>query len=519
MVNTLLRRARKSAAQYFFMLALFSHGQLSAQTGRDVARRYRQNHEAEILADFARLLAIPNVAADSPNIRANARHIAAALTQLGVKAEIWQRPNASPIVFGVLTVPGAQRTLGLYAHYDGQPVNEKEWKATSPWQPALYSRATESGGKAIPFPRPGETVDPEARIYARGSGDDKAPIVAMLTALRAGIRPTSNIKFLFEGEEEDGSTNLRAYLEEHRAQLADIDAWLFFDGPVHASGRPQIVFGVRGIVGMEITIYGAVRPLHSGHYGNWAPNPAFMLAELLAAMKGDDGRVLIDGFYDSVAPISDEERKALAALPDYDATLKRELGLNRTENGGQSLPEALLMPSLNIRGLSAANTGAAASNVIPSTATASIDIRLVKGNDAQKMAELVEKFVAQQGYHVVREAPDLQTRLAQPKIARVTREEGYPAARAAMGDPLLQQVIAAAREVAGDSLVLLPTMGGSLPLYLFTEVLGKPVIVVPIANYDDNQHAPDENLRIANLCYGIELAAAIMTMPVARAVP
>jgi acetylornithine deacetylase/succinyl-diaminopimelate desuccinylase-like protein len=489
-----------------------------AQSGAEVARRYRQSHEAEILADFAKLLALPNVATDSANIRANARHIAAALSALGVKAELWQRPGAPPIVFGELRVTGAQRTLALYAHYDGQPVNAKEWKATSPWQPALYSRATESGGQRIALPKPGEAVDPEARIYARSAGDDKAPIAALLTVLRAGVAPTFNVKILLDGEEEAGSPHLRDYLEEHRAQLADVDAWLFFDGPVHASGRPQIAFGVRGITGLEITLYGAVRLLHSGLYGNWAPNPALMLARLLASMKDENGRVVIEGFYDSVAPIGAEERAALAALPDYDAALKRELGIVTADGSGKSLPEALLQPSLNIRGFTSANTGAAVANVIPSTATASVDIRLVKGNDPDKMVELVEKFIAKQGYHIVREDPDMQTRLAHAKIAKVTGEAGYPASRAPMSHPLLQQVVAAARAVAGDQLVLLPSMGGSLPLYLFADVLGKPVIVMPIANYDDNQHAPDENLRIGNLWYGIELIGAVLTMPVARAV-
>jgi acetylornithine deacetylase/succinyl-diaminopimelate desuccinylase-like protein len=143
------------------------------------------------------------------------------------------------------------------------------------------------------MPKAGERIDPEWRLYARSAGDDKAPIIALLTTLKAlreaGAKPTANLRILLDGEEEADSEHLDDYLEQHRALLSDIDTWLFFDGPVHQSRRPQVVFGVRGVVGMELTVYGATRSLHSGHYGNWSPNPAQMLASLLASMKDDDG--------------------------------------------------------------------------------------------------------------------------------------------------------------------------------------------------------------------------------------
>jgi acetylornithine deacetylase/succinyl-diaminopimelate desuccinylase-like protein len=340
----------------------------------------------------------------------------------------------------------------------------------------------------------------------------------VLEALRSeGIRPTSSIKFFFEGEEEAGSTHLGAYLDAYEDRLADIDVWLFCDGPVHQSGRPLLSFGVRGVTGLEVTVYGPARSLHSGHYGNWAPVPGQMLAELLASMKDEEGTVLIDGFYDTVEPIGDAEREALENLPPYDEELRRELGLARTEGEGQSLAERLLLPSLTVRGLSSGNVGALTRNVIPSTATAALGVRLVKGNDPEAMLDLVEAHIREQGYHIVREDPDLDTRLAHPKIARVTRESGYPAARSSMDLPIVQEVIAAARRASDGDLVLAPAMGGSLPLYLFTEGLGKPIIIVPIANHDNNQHAPDENLRIGNLWYGMDLYAELLTMPVRRA--
>jgi len=494
----------------------------SAQTGPDVARRYRQAHEASLVRDFADLLAHPNVASDTENIRRTAAYVRDQLRDVGVDSELLEVPGAPPVVYGTLTVPGATRTLGLYVHYDGQPVNPDEW-THPPFEPTLYTRAMESGGTPLPLPRDGQAVDPEWRLYGRSAGDDKAPIAAILPVLRSfresGVRPTSNLVFLLEGEEEAGSPHLDAYLETYRDRFDPVDVWLFFDGPVHQSGRPLLTYGVRGSMGMEITVYGASRNLHSGHYGNWAPDTPLVLADLLRTLKDPyTGEVLVDGWYDTDAPLGDAERAALAAMPDYDEALKRELGLTWTEGEPESLPQRLLLPSLTIRGMAAANVGALATNVIPSTATAALGIRLVKGNEPAHMKDLVEAHLRREGYHIVREDPDMETRLRYPKIVKVTGGGGYPAARSEMDDPWVRQVTAAT-EAAADrafgegSLVLSPALGGSLPLYLFSDVLAKPFVIVPVANHDDNQHAADENLRIANLWYAIDMYAALLTMP------
>ncbi len=502
---------------------LFLAPSLQAQSAADLARTYRESHEAEIVRDFAHLLSFPNNASDTANIERNATYIREMLTKAGVSAELLRLddPSIPPIVYGRLDVPGATRTLGLYVHYDGQPADPKSW-TEAPWEPTLYTRAMEAGGTKRALPEDGEAVDPEWRIYARSAGDDKAPIAALIPVLDAfrasGVTPTSNLVFFFEGEEEAGSTHLGEYFDRYRSRIDDIDVWLFFDGPAHQSGRPQLTFGVRGVTGMDVEVYGANRSLHSGHYGNWAPVPGQMLAELLASMKDETGKVLVDGFYDTVEPLGPEERAALDALPKYDEELKRELGLSRTEGEPETLAERLLLPSLTVRGLSSGNTGSLTRNVIPSTATASLGIRLVKGNDPEHMLDLVESHIRKQGYTIVRKDPDNATRLAHPRIAKVTRSSGYPAARTSMSDPFVQDVIGAAgaaadRQFGAGSLVLAPALGGSLPLYLVTDGLKKPFVNVPVANHDDNQHAADENLRIANLWYAIELYAQLLTMP------
>ena len=494
----------------FFLLV----ASVGAQTDVTLFDHYIRSQGANIVQEFVSLLEIPNVANDLPNINKNARYIMGQLDQRGVSTQLLEHPGVPPIVFGYLASKKATRTLAFYVHYDGQPVDKTRWKH-DPWTPKMYDKSLAEGGREIPFPKEGEKIDPESCVYARSAGDDKGPIIGILTAIDAmqleGVEPTSNFVFFFEGEEEAGSEHLRMYLEDHSELLEDIDLWMFCDGPIHQSRKPQLVFGVRGVTGFEVTTYGSNRSLHSGHYGNWAPVPGQSLSSLIASMKDENGNVAIEGFYDDVDPLTTDEIESMANIPQIDAQLKKELGLNDTE-GSETLYERLLYPSLTIKGINSGNVGPKARNVIPASATASIGIRLVKGNDPDKMIDLAEKHMVKQGYHIVREDPDEATRLAYPKIAKVVRGHGYPAARTSMNNLYAQQIVSRVKEVTGDELILLPTLGGSLPLYLFTDVLKKPALVVPIANHDNNQHAANENIRVENLWYGIKLMGAIMTM-------
>ena len=469
-----------------------------------------------IIKDFAHLLSMPNVASDKVNIRRNAKYISNLFKKRGFDMQLLETEDANPIIYGEYKTPGAKRTLCFYVHYDGQPVDLIQW-THGPFDPVLYDASMDAGGKPIPLPMKQTKIDPEWRLYARSAGDDKAPIMTILNAVdglqSSEIGFTSNIKLFFEGEEEAGSTNLGAHLTKHKALLDDIDIWLFCDGPMHQSRQPQLVFGVRGVTGMEITVYGATRSLHSGHYGNWAPVPGQSLAHLIATMKDENGKVLIDGFYDTVVPLSEFERFELSKIPDVDRQLNKELGLAYTEGNGRSINERLLLPSLTIKGLSSGNVGKKARNVIPNTATAAIGVRLVKGNDPEDMLDKVEAHIRSQGFHIVNDEPDMATRRKYPKIAKVDRRgSGYIASRTSMEEPNAKAIIKAVRAFVGDKLILMPALGGSLPLYLFTDLLKKPAIIVPIANHDNNQHAANENLRIANLWYGIDLMGVIMTM-------
>ena len=478
------------------------------------ARNWRQAHEPAILTEYLSLLSIPNLASDGPNIRKNAAAIVAMMEKRGVKARLLEAPGASPVVFGEIDTPGASRTVTFYAHYDGQPLDPKEW-ATPPWQPVLRDRSLDQDGKVVALSA-GVKIDPEWRIYARSASDDKAPIMAIATALdavhAARIALKSNVKFVFEGEEEAGSTNLDKILSANKDLLRS-DVWLICDGPVHQSRRQQIVFGARGVETVDVTVYGPRRELHSGHYGNWAPNPAMMLARLLASMKDDDGRVLVEHFYDGIEPLSETEKRAIAEAPkDTDAALKRELWLGRTEGGGKSLVDLLNLPSLNIRGMASARTGRQASNVIPASATATIDMRLVKGIDHKQAAARLTEHIRKQGYFIVDSNPSADTLMSHGKVAKVSSSEfGYNAARTSMDLPVSQLVIRTAESARGP-VIKLPTMGGSVPLVTIEDILKVPTITVPVANHDNNQHSFNENLRIQNLWDGIELMAAMLTM-------
>ncbi len=483
------------------------------------AREYRVANEHRILEEFVTLLSIPNVASDHVNIRRNAALIVEMMKRRGLEPRLLEARNSTvpPAVYGEWKVPGATRTIILYAHYDGQPTDPKQWSGTTPWQPTLRSAALEAGGAILSPPKSGEKIDPEWRLYARSASDDKAGVMAILTAVDAlkahGIAPTSNVKFFFEGEEEAGSAHLGEIIRGHQ-KLLEADAWLICDGPVHQSGLKQVVFGVRGDTNVDLTVYGARRPLHSGHYGNWSPNPALVLAKLLSSMKDEAGRVTIAGWYEDVEPLGETERRAIQEAPQYDNELKTQLGLARTENAGKSLLELINEPALNINGMSSGDVGALARNIIPTTASAVLDLRLVKGNDYQRQVERLIAHIRKQGFHVIDRDPTDEERLTKPLIAKVVhRDGGYNAERTRMDLPVALSVIAAVQATSSKPIVRLPTSGGSLPLSIITNNLRTVTITVPIANYDNNQHAENENIRLQNLWDGIETMAALMTMP------
>jgi acetylornithine deacetylase/succinyl-diaminopimelate desuccinylase-like protein len=475
-------------------------------------RAYREAHEKEILEEFSQLLAMPNVATNVADIEANAAFITRELTRRGFASRLLAAaPGTPPAIYGELPAGVARRTLIFYAHFDGQPVAQPEWRS-SPWKAVVRAGNRANDSRDVDW-RSAARIDPEWRIYARAASDDKLPIQAMLTALdalkAAGRRPTVNVKVFYEGEEEQGSPHLAEILGRNRDLLRG-DVFVLSDGPRHQSGRMQVFFGARGVAGLELTVYGPARPLHSGHYGNWAPNPAVMLTHLLDSLRDEDGRVLIPGFYDDVRALTPAEASALASLPDVETALREELALGRTETG-ERLANAIARPALNVRGIRYGDVGEAAANAISTEARASIDFRLVPDQTPQRLRERTEAFLRAQGWDLVSADPDAATRRAHPKVVKVLWSLDYPGYRADMNAPAARAVAASIERTNGRDLLRVPMLGGSVPMSTFADALNVPIIGVPLANYDNNQHAANENLRLQNLWDGIDIYAGLLT--------
>jgi len=506
--------------KYFFFFFSLLTGQLVSAQSTEVAAigKYTHQNASDIVNEFSTFLSFSNVAIDTAGLQKNAAFIMDMMNKRDIqKVQLLNpsTPGAPPAVYGEVNLPGAKQTLIFYAHYDGQPVNAAQWaKELEPFQPKLFSDAIDKAGINIPFPADGR-YNNEWRIYSRSASDDKAGVDAILNAYdaikKSGLMPGCNLKFFFEGEEEAGSPHLNEILEKYQSLLQS-DLWIICDGPVHQSGKKQIFFGVRGDTHLDLTVYASKRPLHSGQYGNWAPNPAMMLAKLLASMKDENGRVTIKGFYDDVIPLSPSERKALEEVPSVDEQMKNELGINFLEMQGTTLSDAINQPSLNINGMQSGNVGKLASNQIPTYATAVIDLRLVLGNDWKRQQQKVMDHIKTRGYYVMDHEPTDEERKKYGKIIKVIEGDGYNAQRTPMDLPIIKKVIAAVKATSKEQVVLQPTMGGSLPLFLFEKYLNAKTITVPIANHDNNQHAENENIRIRNLFDGIEIMASLMMM-------
>lgn len=494
--------------------ALLAPALASGQPLRPQVDAWRRQHEREILDEAFALFAIPNVASNQDDIARNIAFLTQAFGKRGVTLTTLRAASGgSPALYGELKAPGATRTVVFYAHFDGQPVAGGGWDH-DPFTPKLNRYRNSAPVEDVPLPAPGATIDPDIRIRARSASDDKGPIVAMLAALDAmkalGKPRSVNVKFFLEGEEEAGSNHLAEILRSNKDKLA-ADAWLFFDGPTHVSGAPQLVLGVRGVMGAEVTFYGANRALHSGHYGNWAPNPAVAAAHFVASLRDRDGRVLIPGFYADVPAPSESDRALARTLSTTDDSVRASLGLSHTEADNAALGERIMQPALNIRGIRAGNVGSGASNAVPTSASVSIDFRLVPDQQPARVRTLLEQHLTQQGYTIVRDANAATRSADRSRLAYVMYDSGYTAVQVKSSLASVQAVKRAMTRSYGREPYTLPILGGSLPLFHFVEQLGATVITVPTVNADNSQHAPNENVRIGNLWDGIGLIAELLT--------
>jgi acetylornithine deacetylase/succinyl-diaminopimelate desuccinylase-like protein len=477
---------------------------------RAAVERWVAAHQREVVAEFSEALSIPNVGSDRPAIRRNADFLRAMLERHGMKAELLETAG-NPLVYAEKNVPGAARTVLYYIHYDGQAIDAARWKQESPFLPVMRDGRMEDGGKLVVDFALRDRFPDEWRLYARSASDDKAPIVALCAALDAiGGKPASNVHVVLDGEEEMGSPSLAAAITRYRDKLR-ASVLLILDGPVHPVNRPTLDFGARGIVTIDLTVYGPKFALHSGHYGNWIPNPAMRLAQLLASMKDERGRATIEGFYSGVPPLTAAQRQMLKSVPDDEPALLKLFGVARPDDVSESLQEALQFPSLNIRGMRSGYVEEPRT-IIPPDATAAIDIRLVKETPSERMVELVLAHIRKQGYHITETEPDDETRARYPKLARVKVAEAQEAYRTEPDSPEAVRVTRALERMWGAPPILIRTMGGTVPIAPFIRELGLPAVTVPIVNFDNNQHSDNENLRLGNLWTGIVTLVATLEM-------
>lgn len=506
-------QATAGFALSFGTIAAFGTSPAAAMQPQDpvgIVRRHVERRSAEMVSELRDLVSIPNVASDRDNIRRNAEALVAMLDKRGATVRVIET-GGPPVVYGEIGDPGLP-TILFYFHYDGQPAGEAGWTQVSPWTPVLRSAAIENGGRVIEqWPKTGSPVPHEWRVYARSASDDKAPIVAFMAVLDAwrdaGIPLRNRIKMIFEGDEEAGSAHLARVVRDNESLLA-ADLVVMADGPIHPSNRPTADFGLRGMVTVTLTVYGPVSPLHSGHYGNWALNPAMGLAQLLASMKSPSGDVLIADWDDDVVPPGPEEREAWAKYPHDDSTRRLQLQLGAVEGSGASRMELIARPSLNVRGLTSLLTGAQARTLIPNVAVAELDLRLVSGNDPERQVAKLVRHVERQGWTVVRETPDSTTRVGSPRLVLVQASDGYPAGRTPLSNAVAKAFVAALAGAGLGEPVVSPTMGGSGPSYVFTDILRAPFVALPTVNHDNNQHAANENIRLGNLFRGAQILAA-----------
>ncbi|GAB5413552.1 MAG: M20/M25/M40 family metallo-hydrolase [Congregibacter sp.] len=459
------------------------------------------------------LLSIPNDANYPDDIAKNIDWTRDAFASRGFSVQEIETPTV-PLLLASRESLGAEKTVLIYLQVDGQPVDPSRWFQPDPFEPVLKQRNALGEWEIIPWERI-DDYDDEMRVFARSASDAKGPVAMFLAALDAvaeeGLAPNYHIKVIMDFEEELGSPQLPAAVVKNGDLLA-ADMLVIFDGPRHITNRPTLTFGARGIATLQLTTYGPIVPQHSGHFGNYAPNPALRLAQLLASMKDEDGRVLIPGFYDGISIDADTE-SILRAVPDDEAEIRDRLQLGSVDKVGSYYQEALQYPSLNIRGMQSGWINEKVRTIVPAWARAEIDIRLVLESDPLRLIELVSKHIEGQGFHVMDTEPDKKTRMAHEKVATLTYEYSYQSFRTDFDSKVGRWLRNALERTFEETPVMHRMSGGSIPISPFVTSLGVPAVTVPTVNRDNNQHSPNENLRLGNYREGIQTMIGVLTEP------
>lgn len=509
--STNINPMKTSYFSLFLFLFFIQH--TFAQLTRDEIINESNKELRSSLLTFKEYLSIPNNGSIPSDIQANMAWCRKALESRGFKTQEL-KSHTVPHLFAEGKMDPKKKTILVYMQIDGQPVDSSSWDQESPYIPALRMKEGDSW-KEINWNFLEDPIDPEWKIFARSASDSKGPTMTFLTALdilkRTGNTPAVNLKFILDFQEELSSPELADVVSQNK-QLFKADGILIMDGTRHISNLPNLTFGARGIATATIKIFGAKNDLHSGQYGNFAPNPVFSLSRLLAAMKDEQGKVLIPGFYDGIE-LTEAEIQAMKEVPENLDTIKNELGFAESEKVGNTLQEALQYPSLNVRGLQAAWVGEEVRTLIPSEAIAEIDMRLVKETPAEKQIALLKKFIVVQGYHLVDKEPTATERQKFSKLASFDYRIGSAPFRSEIDSPFGDWLKEGMNYIFDENFINTRTTGGSQPMAPFINILGVPAVSVRIPNPDNSIHAPNENIRIGNYLEGIQTCLALMSIP------
>lgn len=468
----------------------------------------------KILSEFREFLTIKNDGHFPEQINNNLVWCKEALKKRKFEVTVLSS-NGIPHLLGKRIFDSSLPTVLVYMQIDGQPVSPAEWDQTDPFEATLKIKSGDRWLKQkweAPFNK-------ESRIFARSASDSKGPTMAFLSALDIldlkRIKPAFNIKCIMDFQEEMGSPGLPDLIIKNK-DLFDARAVLIMDGTRHVSNLPTLNFGARGIATIKLKVFGANTELHSGQYGNYAPNPVFKLAKLLAGMKDENGKVLIPKFYDGIE-ISAKDKELLRNMPGDDLELNQRIGIKSPERVGDNYEESLQYPSLNVRGLRAADIGQDVRTIIPAEAIAEIDMRLVPETPGQRQIDLIKAYISSQGYHFVKDNPTDEERKVYDKLISFDYKIGSKPFRTDLDSPFGLWLSRSMDRVFGKgNYVNQRTTGGSQPIEPFITTLGIPAVSIRFPNPDNNIHAANENLSIGAFIEGIEMCVGVLTEPMSK---
>nr|WP_299388348.1 M20/M25/M40 family metallo-hydrolase [Allomuricauda sp.] len=493
---------KKLSCFFVLLISLTSHSQDASAIKSHVA------HAIEELREF---IAIPNDALNADDIDDNILWLKRKFGERGFNTAVLDTENL-PLFFAATPMEDAKPTMLIYMHFDGQSVDPSKWDQPNPYTTVL-KKPVANGFETVSFDALNDDIDYNWRLFGRSTSDDKGPIIMFLNAMdllkKEGKEIPFNLKIILDGEEEKSSKPLPKAVKQYR-ELLEADFLVIADGPIHASELPTVVYGCRGITTMTLTTYGPIKPQHSGHYGNYAPNPGFQLSQLLAGMKDAEGKVTIPGYYDGIQ-LDEATLDVLKSVPDSDAAISEKLQFKTSEKVGGFYQESLQYPSLNIRGLGSGWIGPKRRTIVPESATAELDLRLVPETDGTRLKNLVKAYISSQGYHVLDHVPSKRERMAYDKIVTVEEGSVMDAFRTELDNPYGTFLVETLQKTFNKDVVRWRIMGGTVPIAPFINELKIPAFIVPMVNPDNNQHSPNENLKIGQLAYGIQALYAILS--------